>query len=75
MLTAMPVGIMASGASYPLTAVTVLCLASGALMAWTSELLISARWTQALRDAIYAHYKWAQTLDWTLVYVPNKSSP
>ncbi len=43
-LTAMPVGITASGASYPLAAVTVLCLAAGALIAWTGE----NNWLKAL---------------------------
>jgi hypothetical protein len=33
---------------------------------------ITSRWSPALRDNIYAHYRWERTLAETLIYLPEK---
>jgi len=35
---------------------------------------ITSRWSPALRDNIYAHYRWERTLAETLIYLPEKDS-
>src|SRR5687768_1260721 len=35
---------------------------------------ITSRWSPALRDNIYAHYRWEVTLAETLIYLPEKDS-